>query len=441
VSVHDVKPGEQPQVAGGDLTALERRVADAVDGEALVAAVCRLVAIPSWNGRETAAQDAMAELMHDAGLDVDRWAIDLDALAEHPAYSAELDRDEAVGLVGTLQGVGDGRTLVLNGHVDVVPPGDDALWTDPPFTPVVRDGRIYGRGALDMKGGLLAGLFALAALRRAGVRLAGSVHLQSVVGEEDGGLGTLAAVLRGYRGDGAIVMEPTELAVAPAQAGCLNFRVRIQGLAAHGAVREEGVDAIGKLPLVLGAIRRLEEERNARLGGDPLFGRYRLPFPICVGTVQGGDWASSVADHVTFEGRYGLAPGEPEDAARLELEQAVASAGDLDPWLRDHPARLSWWGGRFQAARTEPDHPLVLAVRGAGSAVTGRALPLEGMPYGADMGKLATVGGTPAVLFGPGDIRLAHRPDESVAVAELVAVARALAVAAVRFCGEASGNA
>ena len=418
--------------------ALERRVAEAVDERALVDMVRRLVAVPSWNGRETPAQDLMAGLMEDAGLEVDRWLIDLDALAEHPSFSAELERDEAVGLVGTLPGAGGGRTLVLNGHVDVVPPGDAGLWTDPPFSATVREGRVYGRGALDMKGGLLAGLHALAALRNEGVRLQGDVHLQSAVGEEDGGLGTLASVLRGYTGDGAVVMEPTGLAVAPALAGCLNFRIRIRGLAAHGAVRDEGVDAIEKLQTVLAAIRWVEGDRNSRLGKHDLFASHQLPFPICVGTVRAGDWASSVADHLTLEGRYGIAPEEDEGEARTELERAVADAARGDTWLRDHPPELAWWGGRFSAAHTDPDHPIVQAVRSAGNAVLGATPPLAAMTYGADMGTLATVGGTPSVLFGPGDIRRAHRPDEWVAVGELVSVARTLAVTAMRFCGVAS---
>jgi acetylornithine deacetylase len=286
-----------------------------------------------------------------------------------------------------------------------------------------------------MKGGLVAGLFALKALSLAGVRLEGPVHLQSVVGEEDGGLGTLAAVLRGYRGDGAVVMEPTGLAVAPAVAGCENFRIRISGRSAHGCVREEGVDAIERLAPVLSAVRDLEEERNMRLGGDPLFADHRLPFPICVGTVRGGDWASSVADHLTLEGRYGIAPGEIVSEARRELERALAGAGREDPWLRAHPPELAWWGGRFSAARTEPTHGLVGAVRSSAGAVMGAEPPLRGMTYGADMGTLATVGATPTVMFGPGDIRLAHRPDEHVEIEELVTVAGSLAVAAMRFCG------
>ena len=417
------------------LTARERRVVEAVDPDALVADARRLVRIPSWHGRETPAQVAMAELMERAGLEVDLWEIDLEALAAHPAHSAEIRRTRALGLVGTLPGRGGGRSLILNGHVDVVPPGDEVLWRHPPFEGMVEDGRLYGRGALDMKGALAAGLHALAALRAAGVTLKGAVHLQSVVGEEDGGSGTLATILRGYRADGAVVLEPTGLAVAPAQAGVLNFRVRVRGLAAHGAVREEGVSALEKLMPVYAALRALEEERNRRLGGDPLFAGHRLPFPICVGTVHGGDWASSVPDHVTVEGRMGLAPDEEPEDARRDMADALASVARGDAWLAEHPPELTWWGGRFLGARTPEDHPLVGALLGAGRHVLGREPALEGMTYGADLGLLVRVGGIPGVLFGPGDIRRAHRPDEHVDVDELVATARTLAVAAIRFCG------
>lgn len=426
----DLPPDE---VAG--LSPDERRVTQAVDVDGLVAAVRELVRIPTWGGRETPAQERMAEWMGDAGLDVDLWEIDQAELARHPAYSSELERERPLGLVGTLPGRGGGRSLLLDGHVDVVPPGDRALWTNPPFSGTLVDGRIFGRGALDMKGALVAGLHALKAVRTAGPDLAGPVHLASVIGEEDGGSGTLATILRGYRADGAVVMEPTELAVAPAQAGALNFRVRVPGRAAHGAVREEGVSAIEKAVPVLRALRELEEERNRTLAGDPLFAGYRLPFAICVGTIRGGDWASSVADHLTMEGRLGVAPGEDPAAARAALDAAVAAEARKDPWLRDHPPRVEWWGGRFQAALTEPDHDLVRTVAGATASVTGAEPAITGMTYGADMGLLANEGGMPTVLFGPGDIRRAHRPDEWVGVDELVAHARALAVTVLRFCG------
>lgn len=373
--------------------------------------------------------------MDAAGLSTDLWEIDLAAVQAHPHCSWEIERSCALGLVGTLEGSGEGRVLLLNGHVDVVPPGDASLWSDPPFAGVLRDGLIRGRGALDMKGPLMAGLFAMKAIRDAEAPLAGTVRLQSVVGEEDGGLGTLATILRGYRGDGALVMEPTELAVAPVQAGCLNFRVRVPGRAAHGAVREEGVSAFEKLFTVHEAIRALESRRNEGAANDPLFERYRLPFPISIGILEGGDWASSVPDHAMMEGRLGVRPDEDLEAARAELEGAVADAAARDAFLCDHPPSVEWWGGRFLAAATDPSEPLVASLCSSAHDVTGEEPSVEGVPFGADAGLLRQVGDTPTVLYGAGDIRLAHRPDERIAVADLVTMARTLTVAILRFCG------
>ena len=142
-----------------------------------------------------------------------------------------------------------------------MPVGDEAAWTTPPWDPAVRDGRVYGRGAVDMKGGLCCALFALKAIRDAGVRLRGRLSVASVVGEEDGGTGTLATILRGHTADGAVVVEPTRLRVVPAQAGSLMFRLVVHGLSAHGCVREEGVSAVEKFVPLLAALRRLEAER------------------------------------------------------------------------------------------------------------------------------------------------------------------------------------
>jgi acetylornithine deacetylase len=265
--------------------------------------------------------------------------------------------------------------------------------------------------------------------------------VESVIGEEDGGVGTLAAVLRGYKAEGAVVVEPTELLVAPAQAGALNFRVIVPGLAAHGCVREEGVSAIEKFIPLYYALLILEQERNRHFQ-DPLFARYSLPYPICVGTLQAGNWASSVAESLTFEGRYGVAVGENTRAARLLLEETIAHAAHTDSWLRDHPPQVEWWGGQFEPAGIPTDHPIVTTVNGALSEVRGFPSHLEGMTYGADMRLLVNHGHTPTVLFGPGDVRQAHRPDEYVPVAELEIAVQTLALTALRFCGyeEASGS-
>jgi acetylornithine deacetylase len=419
------------------LTSVEQQVLDTINIDALLRGLDELVSVASLDGspEEQQVQEVAADLMARCGLDVDRWEIDMQALAAHPAYSAEVERPRGLGVVGALGSTsGNGPTLAFNGHVDVVPAGDLANWNYPPWRATLADGKVYGRGALDMKGGLCCAIFAAQAIRNAGVRLKGRLLVQSVIGEEDGGCGTLATILRGHIADAAVVVEPTELCIAPAQAGAHNFRLSVPGLSAHGCVREEGVSAIEKYYPLQQAILELERQRNAR-PRDPLFARYALPYAICIGTVRAGNWASTVAENLVAEGRYGIAPGEDPMVARRELEAAVAAAAASDPWLREHPPTLTWWGGTFDPALTASDDPIVSTVDAAFGDATGTAARREGMTYGADMRLLVNVGNIPTVLFGPGDVRKAHRPDEYVPLADLVTVTRTLALTALRYCG------
>jgi acetylornithine deacetylase len=416
---------------------LEARVLDAIDTEELLATLAALIAVPSVGNQEEPAQRLMAEFLTDAGMDVDLWQIDMARLRRHPSFSEEIPRDLPLGVVGRLRGSGTGASLMFNGHVDVVGAGELAEWTLPPWELTVRDGCAYGRGAVDMKGGLACALAAIRALGRAGVKLQGDLSLASVVGEEDGGVGTLAMLERGHTADAAVVMEPTTMAIAPAHAGALNFRIRLRGRAAHGCVREEGVSAIGLLPPLLAALESLERERNRRYA-LPLFSEYELPFALCVGRVRGGDWPATVAESAVVEGRYGIAPGEPLEAARSEFELAIADLVAADPWLRDHPPELEWWGGRFEPAAIPADSAIVAAAAVAFETVSGSSPRIMGMTYGADMRLLVNDGGIPTIMFGPGDVRAAHRADEYVPVADLLTVTRALALLAIRFCGAES---
>jgi acetylornithine deacetylase len=413
---------------------IERRVLEAIDLDDMLTYLCELVALPSLSGQETPAQEHVAAQMERCGLAVDAWELDFAQLRRHPAFSIEVERKQGLGVVGLMGENAGGRSLIFNGHVDVVPAGAEANWRYPPWQGTIDAGNVYGRGALDMKGGLCCALFAAKALHDAGVRLKGKLIVESVIGEEDGGVGTLAAVLRGYRADGAIIMEPTELIVAPAQAGALNFRVIIPGHAAHGCMREEGVSAIEKFIPIYQALLKLEEARNRQIQ-DPRFAMYRLPYAICVGRIQGGNWASTVAETLKFEGRYGIAVGENTTEARRVFEEVVAQAAQADPWLQSHPPLVEWWGGQFEPAGIALDQPIVQTVSGAYGDVTGMAARLAGMTYGADMRLLVNYGQTPTVLFGPGDVRNAHQPDEYVPLADLEIAVRTLALTALRFCG------
>lgn len=416
------------------LSAVEQRALAALDLEGLLEVLNDLVAIPSITGDATDAQRYVARHMASLGLTVDTWDLDIQTLEQHPACSTEVARTEGLGIVGTLGEGQTGRTLILNGHVDVVPPGDVNTWTYPPWQATRVDDKIYGRGALDMKGGLCCALFAAKAIQEANVTLDGTVLIQSVIGEEDGGIGTLATVLRGYTADAAVIMEPTGLAVAPAQAGALNFRITVPGLAAHACVREEGYSAIEAFWPIHHALLELERSRNANLD-EPLFASYETPYPLSIGRLEAGQWASSVPESLVCEGRFGIALDEDLEVAKQQFETTVAHAAAPHPWLKKHPPTVEWWGGQFAPAHIASGHLIVQTVTEAFEDTTQQPARLEGVTYGSDMRLLVHQGQIPTVLFGPGDIRQAHRPDEFVPIADLIACTRTLILTILRFCG------
>ncbi|MGY1702803.1 ArgE/DapE family deacylase [Geodermatophilus sp. SYSU D00766] len=421
-----------------DLTPTEAAVLDAVDETAAVDLLCRLVAVPSVGGSaaESEVQALVAAELDGLGCDVDRWAIDLAAAATAPdAPGQEVDREEAWGVVGTLPGRVEGDpALVLCGHSDVVPTGDRALWGGDPFVPRLAGGAVHGRGACDMKGGLAAALAALAAVRAAGVRLRRPVALHSVVGEEDGGLGAWATLARGHRGDACVIPEPTDGAVVTAAAGALTFRLEVTGHAAHAAMRDRGVSAVELFAAVHAELRALEEERQR--DADPRFAGERYPFGLSIGTVHAGDWASTVPDRLVAEGRYGVRLGEPVEAARAAFEERLAAFCAEHPWLAVHPVRVAWTGGAFASGSLPAGHELLGEVRDAVVDTGGARPPERAVTAGTDL-RLYAAAGVPALHLGPGDLHLAHGPAERVPVAEVAAVARALALLTVRRCGVA----
>ena len=425
----------------GTISTAAARVLDEVDAAAdeLLADVVAAVQVPSVSGSdaENDAQAHMARVFAHGGLDVDHWQIDLDRLRAHADFPGmEVARAEAWGLVGRLPGTGDGAALMLNGHVDVVPIGDPEAWTAAPFAGDVRDGAVYGRGACDMKAGLLAAQWAVQAIRRAQVRLRGDVVLASVQGEEDGGLGTFALLDRGWRADACVIPEPTGLDLVPANAGALTFRLVVRGHATHASRRTDGVSAIEMFWPVWRALADLEQRRHAHV--DPMAQRWRLAHPLSIGTLHAGDWASSVPDLLVAEGRLGVALDERVDTARAALEQAIAEVNASDPWLRAHPVELEWWGGQFASGRLPADSDLGERVSAAHAVATaGRQLDTWAAPYGSDLRLLTGLGGIPTLQYGPGDAALAHGPDERVPLAEVVATARTLALLALDVCGVA----
>ena len=419
-----------------ELTAIESRVLDHVDEQTMVDTLVALIRVPSVTGTdaESELQHAQATLLEQSGLDVDAWKFDMDALRADPRFPGEeTGRTEGYGVVGS---TGDGTpALVLQGHIDVVPTGDLDRWLNgDPFSGAIHGGVLHGRGACDMKSGVAANLGVLRAILTSGVTLERPLAIHSVISEEDGGLGAFGTMLRGHGGDAAVLTEPTSNRIVTACAGALTFAISIHGRAAHGSTRLQGVSAFDAFLPVNAALYALEAERNSK--PDPLFRTTSLPYPISIGRVRSGDWASSVPDLLVAEGRMGVQLGEDPADARTDLERTVADACAADPWLRDNPATVTWPGGQFASGRIADDHSFIDQVSNAITTLSGRAAPERtAAPYGSDLRLYSGIGGIPTLHFGPGDVNFAHAPREQVNLDELFAVARALTLLAVRRCG------
>ena len=402
-----------------------------------------LVRVPSTTGEEGAVQEVVGRAFRERGLEVDTWeatqeemAPYLDHVGEQEAYAG---RPNIAGIRrgrGGPEGGPGGRSILLSAHVDTVGPGEPAAWSHDPLGGELVGDLLYGRGSCDMKGGLVTYLVALDALEGLGVRLAGDATVAATVGEEDGGLGALSAVLRGYRADAALITEPTRLRLAPAQGGSLVFRLTLTGRSTHGAVRDEGVSALEKFLPLFGELRELERERNASLS-HPLYDGLKNKVPINVGVVRGGNSPSTVPETLVVEGTVALIPGEEVGPLQERVAERLFDAAGQDPWLREHPPRLEWFGGQFAPAEVPADAPICEAVKRAHEGVTGERPAVEGVSYGSDMRLFVRFGGMPCVMYGAGDVSVAHSTDEHVSVTDLLTATKTVACLLADWCGVA----
>jgi acetylornithine deacetylase len=407
------------------LSVPERAVLAGFDDGRVVGDLRELVRIPSVDGSaaEGVVQEWCAERLGALGLNVDKWLIDVAGLSAEPGFPGmEVARDSAWGVVGVLGGEGV-PGLILNGH-GVVVPGDA-------FDARVEDGVMWGRGTCDMKGGVAAIIGAVAAIVAAGIELRKPLAVHTVIGEEDGGVGTFATLRRGHTGAACLIAEPTAGTVIPANAGSLTFRLEVPGVATHGSTRSRGVSAIDKFMRIQEALHTLEADRNR--DPHPLLAHLDLANPLSVGTVRAGDWASTVPDSLIAEGRYGVRLGEPLDEARAAFEDAIARACAKDDWLCDHPVAVTWPGGEFASGLLPNGDPLLAQTLQAAADAGADTPEVKGAPYGSDLRQYAAAG-IPTLQYGPGDVRYAHAADEHVVLADVLHAARTYALLALRRC-------
>ncbi|WP_409251073.1 peptidase [Bacillus sp. SCS-153A] len=394
----------------------------------------KLVQEKSVRGNESKAQAVIIEKCREIGLQLDIWEIDKKNLIHHPFYRC--DREDFLGnpnVIGILKGTGEGRSIILNGHIDVVPEGDETAWNIEPYSGEYLNGKVFGRGSTDMKGGTVSLLLAIEALKETGIKLKGDIIFQSVIEEESGGTGTLAALLRGYTADAAIIPEPTNMKLFPKQQGSMWFRISVKGKQAHGGTRYEGVNAIEKAMAVVDELQDLEKRRNENIL-DPLYRNIPIPFPINIGKFQSGKWPSSVPDLAVIEGRIGVAPEESMEEVEKEMESCLQGLAEKDSWFEQNPVRLEWFGGRWQPGSLETDHPFMEVVSEAYTKVFHSPPVIEASPWGTDGGILSKGGNIPVIVFGPGTTEAAHDANEYIEVPKILQTAEVIAMAILEWC-------
>ncbi len=404
-----------------------------------------LVRIPSQRGEERAAQDAMAAAYAADGYAVDQWRIDVEAIRDLPGFSpVAVSYDEAWNVVARHRPrQAKGRSLILNGHIDVVPTGPRQHWSRDPYDPIVVDGWMHGRGAGDMKAGLSACLYALKALRRIGRQPAAEVFLQSVVEEECTGNGALACLARGYRADAAFIPEPLEPKLLRAQIGPIWFQVQVEGDPQHASgAFSAGSNAIEKAFLIIQALKRLETVWNARKVDHPLFHDHPHPIRFNLGKIAGGDWTSSVPAWCHFDMRVATYPGEDPAKACAEIEACIEEAARADRFLANRRPKVVYNGFMAEGYVLSGADDLEAALRRSHAAVWDAPLQEYVSSATTDARFFGLYGNTPAIVYGP-VCRLPHGYDEAVDLDSVRKVTQTLALFIADWCGleEVSGEA
>jgi acetylornithine deacetylase len=394
--------------------------------------------------QEADLQAYVGERLAAIGASVDQWEPDASEFADHPMMPPWHHWRGRPLTVGTIRGTGGGRSLIVNGHIDVVDAGERSRWSSPPFDADVRDDRIYGRGAVDMKGGVGAALFALEALHACGVQLAGDVVFETVPDEETCAMGTVAAIARGYRADAGLVPEPTRLNLWIATRGLLHGTLTVEGRSAHAEMNQPhwreggGVNAIQKAAAVLAGLDRLSESWASRPDKrHPLLGTPSVNPTM----VSGGSFISNIPERCDVALNTTYLPGDADEHGygsrpRSEIEQAVADVAAADDWLAEHPPGWSWYTD-YPPSEIDPGSPIVDVAQEAGRDL-GLDVRAEGIDTTYDGALLTLFAETPSPALGPGDLTRAHAPDEWVGIEELVIGAKLYARAISLWCGVAN---
>jgi len=422
----------------------ESKILKAIDDQSaeITQFLSRLIQVDSETGRESSVQALIAGYIRAMGLKVDMWEPDLKQLAGMPGYIPHegLNFDGRPNVVGVLPGTQGGKSLILNGHVDTITSEPVEDWVHGPFSGVLDSGRIYGRGASDMKGGVAAMTAAVKVLLELGMRPKGDVILEYVVDEELTGFGTLAAIARGYRAEAGICCETSDLHIQPACIGRLWFTVEVEGKPSSITTRWKSVSAIEKAIKIVQAVEDLEKIRINTLT-HPLYPDNRSALPCAVCMFNAGTFPSATPDHAVLRGSLGLLPYEDVQEVKKQFSEQIQRISASDPWLRDNPPLISFKDLGADGAEIPPDHKIVTTVSRAFQRAAARQPQISGRTGGSDTRYLIKYGQTPTVIFGPGVTEQMHAMNEFVPQENLILAVKTIALAIVDWCGIAGDQA
>ena len=395
----------------------------------------QMVSIPSVTGEEAKIQKFLAEYLTKIGLEVDVWESDWEELKKHPGY-IPVDRgyEGRPNIVAIWKGNGGGRSLLFNGHTDVIPVGNGEGWSDNPWSASMKNGRLYGRGSCDMKSGVASHIIAIENVIESGLKPKGDIYIDIVVDEEISGHGTLDTVIRGYKADAGISGETSGLAVQPACIGRIWFEIEIQGKPAGIQRRYEGVSGIELGYKITKAVEALEAKRVAKIK-HPLYPKPIDAIPCMIGAFHSGNFPSSFPATCLLKGSMATVPGEDHEGVKQTLVEHIARVSAEDPWMKDHPPKVRFVGYDAQASEIPRDHPIVQVVCKNFKEITGRDPEISGRQGAADTRFLNLYGNTPTVIFGPGSTAIMHSDDEYVSVADYQTAIKVMALTICDWCG------
>ena len=402
--------------------------------EEIIQTLSSLVRIPTLIGHEGEGQKFMQNLFSNLGLKVITFEADYEKVSQHKAFShSGYDFKGRPNVIGILEGNPSARSLKLSGHIDVVPVEPASDWEFSPWDGKVAGNRLYGRGACDMKAGLVANYFAVKSLLEAGVKPKGTVMLESVIEEEaEGGGGTLACLIEGYTTDGLIISEPSGETIMVATAGVHWFRVRVIGKPAHAGRAHTGVSAILKMNKICQALAWLDAKRGREVH-YPLF---EIESPrschLNIGTYKAGDWPSTVPSWAEVECRIGSIPGEDTVVVKKQVEETIKRVTQTDEWLKEHSPEITWFGLQAEPWEQDPEHPLVTTLKSCTEKALGRKIDLRGLSTSADT-QYVTYFNLPTLIFGPKGNN-SHATNENVDLDSVVNCSKVLASFIIDWC-------